>query len=249
VAELLELSGVLDRRPGELSGGQQQRVALGRALVRQPAVLLLDEPLGHLDARLRLEMRRELHLLHRRLRTTMVYVTHDQDEAMALGDRLAVLDRGEVQQLGPPRELYQRPVNRFVAGFLGWPAMNLLDGRLVEKVEGLQFLCGPFELPVPNAWRDYSGREVTVGIRPEHLRLRGAGPDDGSLVLEVRLVERLGPVSLVVLQRGGLALTARLEGAAPVEEQTSAGVAIPLERAHLFDRTTGRVLSHGRTPT
>src|SRR5262249_29147475 len=160
--ELLDLAGVLDRRPGELSGGQQQRVALGRALVRQPAVFLLDEPLSHLDTRLRLEMRRELHLLHRRLRTTMVYVTHDQDEPMALGDGVAVLDHGEVQQVGPPRALYERPVNRFVASFLGWPPMNLLDGRLVEKEDGLCFVCGPFAWPAPDVWRESAGREVVV---------------------------------------------------------------------------------------
>jgi multiple sugar transport system ATP-binding protein len=249
VAGLLDLADVLDRKPGELSGGQQQRVALGRALVRQPAVFLLDEPLSHLDARLRLEMRRELHLLHRRLRTTMVYVTHDQDEAMALGDRVAVLDRGEVQQVGPPRELYERPTNRFVAGFLGWPPMNLLDGELVEKEDGLRFVCGPLAWPAPSAWQMAVGCEVTVGIRPEHVGLRGAEPPQGVLALEVRVVERLGPVSLVTLQRGGLALTARLEGASPVEEQAAAGVVIPLDRAYLFDRATGRVLSHGGAPT
>jgi multiple sugar transport system ATP-binding protein len=224
-------------------------VALGRALVRQPAVFLLDEPLSHLDARLRLEMRRELHLLHRSLRTTMVYVTHDQDEAMALGDRVAVLDRGEVQQVGPPRALYERPANRFVAGFLGWPPMNLLDGKLVEKGDALRFSCGPLDWPAPNAWRASAGCEVTVGIRPEHVRLRGAEPNDGVPALEVRLVERLGSVSLVTLQSGGLELTARLEGASPVEERVAAGVDIPLAQAHLFDRTTGRVLSHGGAPT
>jgi ABC-type sugar transport system ATPase subunit len=234
VAELLDLEGVLERRPGELSGGQQQRVALGRALVRQPAVLLLDEPLSHLDTRLRLEMRRELVLLHRRLRTTMVYVTHDQDEAMALGDRVAVLDRGEVQQIGPPRELYEHPASRFVAGFLGWPPMNLLDGKLIEKED---------------AWRQAAGWEVTVGIRPEHVRLRGIDPNSGVPILQVRLVARLGPVSLLTLQGSGLALTARLEGATPVEEQVAVGVELSLTQAHLFDRTTGRVLSLDGTPT
>jgi ABC-type sugar transport system ATPase subunit len=127
-ADLLGLHGVLDRLPGTHSGGQQQRVALGRALVRRPAVFLLDEPLSNLDARLRLEMRRELHLLQRRLRATMIYVTHDQDEAMALGDRVVVLDWGVVRQTGRPLELYERPADRFVAGFFGWPPMNLLDG-------------------------------------------------------------------------------------------------------------------------
>jgi multiple sugar transport system ATP-binding protein len=245
VAELLGLTGVLERRPGELSGGQQQRVALGRALARQPAVFLLDEPLSNLDARLRLEMRRELHLLHRRLRTTMVYVTHDQDEAMTLGDRVAVLDRGEVQQVGPPRALYERPANRFVAGFLGWPPMNLLDGKVVEKEGSLRFLCGPLNLPAPDAWKEFAGRAMTAGIRPEDLRLH----DGGTPALEVRLVERLGPVSLVTLRRDGLELTARLEGVSPVDEQAPAGVDIPLAKAHLFDPATGRVLSHGGTPT
>jgi ABC-type sugar transport system ATPase subunit len=179
----------------------------------------------------------------------MVYVTHDQDEAMALGDRVAVLDCGEVQQVGPPGELYERPANRFVAGFLGWPPMNLLDGKLVEKGDGLRFVCEPLDWPAPNAWRAFAGCDVTVGIRPEHLRLHGTDPNDGVPALEVRLVERLGPVNLVTLQRGSLVLTARLEGASPVEEQAAAGVEIPLARAHLFDRTTGRVLSHGGTPT
>jgi ABC-type sugar transport system ATPase subunit len=168
---------------------------------------------------------------------------------MTLGDRVAVLDRGEVQQVGPPRALYERPVNRFVAGFLGWPPMNLLDGKTVEKGGGLRFLCGPFDLAAPDAWRAFAGRVVTVGVRPEDVRLCGADPENGTPTLEVRLVERLGPVSLVTLRRGGLELTARLEGASPVEEQAAAGVEIPLARAHLFDPTTGRVLSHGGTPT
>lgn len=175
----------------------------------------------------------------------MVYVTHDQDEAMTLGDRVVVLDRGEVQQAGPPRELYERPANRFVAGFLGWPPMNLLDGKIVEEGGGLRFLCGPLDLPAPDAWKEFAGRAVTAGIRPEDVRLRAAGMP----ALEVRLVERLGPVSLVTLRRDGLELTARLEGVSPVEEQAPAGVEIPLAKAHLFDPATGRVLSHGGTPT
>src|SRR5262249_12784810 len=139
VARLLGLEGVLERRPAELSGGQQQRVALGRALVRQPAVFLLDEPLGHLDSALRLELRRELQLLHRRLRETMIYVTHDQDEAMALGDRVAVLDRGRLQQADRPAVLYERPHNRFVAGALGWPPINMMDGELAADDDRLFF--------------------------------------------------------------------------------------------------------------
>jgi ABC-type sugar transport system ATPase subunit len=245
IAELLELTPLLQRRPGELSGGQQQRVALGRALVRQPAVFLLDEPLSNLDARLRLEMRRELHLLHRRLRTTMVYVTHDQDEALTLGDRIVVMDQGEVQQVGRPLDLYERPANRFVAGFIGWPPMNLFDGQMVLKGGCVRFVSGPLDLPVAEEWQEFAEREVSLGIRPEHLRLCTADPEGGSLVMEVRLVERLGPVSVVTLEHSGLTLTARVEGSAPVDEQTLTGVEIPPARAHLFDRTTGRALSHG----
>jgi len=178
-----------------------------------------------------------------------VYVTHDQDEAMALGDRVAVLDRGEVQQIGPPRALYERPVNCFVAGFLGWPPMNLLDGRLIEKEDGLWFECGPLAWPAPDTWRKAAGREVTVGIRPEHVRLHGSVPNPRMPILEVGRVERLGPISLVTLQRGNLVLMVRLEGATPVEEQAAAGVEIPLAQAHLFDRATGRVLSLDGTPT
>jgi multiple sugar transport system ATP-binding protein len=139
IARQLGLEDILDRRPATLSGGQQQRVALGRALVRRPAVFLLDEPLSNLDTRLRLEMRRELHLLHRRFRTTIIYVTHDQDEAMSLGQRIVVLDQGLVRQAGSPQELYDRPSDRFVAGFLGWPPMNLLDGELVMVDDRLSF--------------------------------------------------------------------------------------------------------------
>ena len=158
VARALGLEDLLDRRPAELSGGQQQRVALGRALVRRPAVFLLDEPLAGLDAPLRLEMRRELHLLHRRLRATMIYVTHDQEEALTLGDRVVVLDRGRPQQSDRPAALYERPANRFVAAFLGWPPLSLLDGRLVEE-DGRLCLVGDGEkLPVPGEWRRFAGR-------------------------------------------------------------------------------------------
>jgi multiple sugar transport system ATP-binding protein len=200
-AELLELTDVLQRRPAELSGGQQQRVALGRALVRRPAVFLLDEPLSNLDARLRLEMRRQLHLLHRRLRATMVYVTHDQDEATALGDRVAVLDRGALQQIDRPDILYQRPINRFVAGFLGWPPMNLLDGELVEA-GGQLCLVGPAACltlagPRRAEWHHLAGRAVTLGIRPEQLRVGPANDGETRLSLEVRLVEKAGPNCLV----------------------------------------------------
>jgi multiple sugar transport system ATP-binding protein len=174
-AGILGLTDLLERRPAELSGGQQQRVALGRAIVRHPAVFLLDEPLSNLDSRLRLEMRRELHLLHKRLRATMFYVTHDQEEALTLGDRVAVLREGQVQQTDRPDALYERPANCFVAGFLGWPGMNLLDGRLVAEHDGLRLENGPDVFHLGSVrqgeWRSFAGRRVTLGIRPEHVRL------------------------------------------------------------------------------
>src|SRR5262249_18269646 len=153
--------------------GQQQRVALGRALVRRPAAFLLDEPLSNLDLGLRHEMRRELHLLQRRLRATMLYVTHDQVEAMTLGDRVAVLDRGKVQQVGRPLDLYERPDNCFVAGFLGWPPMNFFDGRLARRDGALSLAAGGAAWPLPpetfGVLPTYNESDVRAGLRPEHV--------------------------------------------------------------------------------
>jgi multiple sugar transport system ATP-binding protein len=249
-AELLELTDVLERRPAELSGGQQQRVALGRALVRRPAVFLLDEPLSNLDARLRLEMRRQLHLLHRRLRVTMIYVTHDQDEAMSLGDRVAVLHRGALHQVDRPAILYEKPANRFVAGFLGWPPMNLLDGQVVET-DGLLFLVGEGACltlvgPRQAEWRRFNNKEVTLGIRPEHLRFGTDRDGDTRLAMEVRLIETMGPTCLVTLQRGGWTLTVRHERGTVPLEGTTVEVGFAFEQAHLFDRESGIALAQGR---
>jgi ABC-type sugar transport system ATPase subunit len=250
VAQVLGLEGVLERRPAELSGGQQQRVALGRALVRRPAVFLLDEPLSSLDAPLRLEMRRELHLLHRRLRATMIYVTHDQEEALTLGDRVVVLDRGKVQQADRPASLYERPANRFVAAFLGWPPLSLLDGRLAEEDSGLWLVGDGEKLPVPAGWRRFVGRDVTVGVRPEDVSV---GPDETGVVkltMEVRLIEARGADRLLTLRRGGWAVTARQpaagEPAASAAGCMTAAVGLRLGRAHLFDGATGVALCHGR---
>jgi multiple sugar transport system ATP-binding protein len=250
VAELLGLAGVLSRRPAELSGGQQQRVALGRALVRRPAVFLLDEPLGQLDTPLRLEMRRELHLLQRRLRATMICVTHDQDEAMALGERVAVLDRGCLQQADRLAVLYEQPANRFVAGFLGSPPINLLDGQLTLADGALSFRWrgGTLEVPTHRQpdWQGFTGRPVTLGLRPEALGPPREGSAGIRFTAEVALVERLGPVSLVTLAHGDATLAARLEGECPWREGERVAVELALGQAHLFDQATGRALSHGR---
>ena len=245
-AQLLELSDLLERTPNELSGGQQQRAALGRALVRKPAVFLLDEPLSNLDARLRMEMRRELLLLHRRLAATMVYVTHDQDEALTLGDRVVVLDKGVVQQADSPRALYDRPISRQVAAFVSWPPMNFLEGRLIEESGCLSLKRGKMALPLAerqDEWRGFVGREVVLGIGPEKVRICAK---ESPMTAEVRLVERIGAFRLATLRCGEWTITARLEGTSHPAEGSQAAVGFDLVQAHLFDAATGRVLSSGR---
>jgi multiple sugar transport system ATP-binding protein len=202
-ARLLGIEHLLDRLPRQLSGGERQRVALGRAIVRSPAVFLFDEPLSNLDAKLRVEMRRELRELHRRLQTTMIYVTHDQVEALTLGDRIVVMNRGQIQQIGSPMEVYQRPANRFVAGFVGTPPMNFLDG-VIELVDGnWQFRRGSWNIGLNNAPVEIPAETdklpVTLGVRPEDVRIDAeSGPE--KLSATVDLVEMLGDASVVKLR-------------------------------------------------
>ena len=199
-ARVLGLLEQLGRKPGQLSGGQRQRVAMGRAIVREPSVFLMDEPLSNLDAKLRVQMRAEISLLQRRLGVAAFYVTHDQTEAMTMGDRVAVLRSGRLQQCDRPQVLYDRPVNVFVAAFIGSPAMNLYEASLAD--DGYTLKLGSQKLPLPPAAHDdhrelgsYKGRQLLVGIRPEHLTDPAIGPEDGGgafLDAEVRLVEALG---------------------------------------------------------
>jgi multiple sugar transport system ATP-binding protein len=245
-ARTLGLQDVLDSVPAQLSGGQQQRVALGRAAVREPALFLLDEPLSNLDAPLRSEMRRELHLLRDRLRATMVYVTHDQTEAMTLGDRVAVLATGTLQQVGRPPELYHRPANTFVAGFLGWPPMNLLDGRLVLEEGRLRFRCpagdwplGPGAVvpPAPHA------PAVTLGLRADDVRL--TGPDqDGTPLGETGRPEVLGGTWVTTVRCGDLRLTVQGRGGPLPASGETVPVALDFARAHWFDGASGLALAH-----
>ena len=206
-AAMLGLEGMLGKRPREMSGGQRQRVALGRALVREPAVFLLDEPLSNLDAKLRHSTRTEIARLHQRLGATMVYVTHDQVEAMTLGQRIVVLDAGRIQQIDTPMALYERPANLFVAGFLGSPAMNVLEGEL-QAADGLRLvLDGQGEVPLPGAEvpQAWLGRRVAMGVRPEHLLPAGEG-----LQARVEVVEPVGSEAFLHLDSGGRALVSRL---------------------------------------
>lgn len=253
-ARLLGLETVLDRRPGQLSGGQQQRVALGRALVRQPAVFLLDEPLSHLDSRLRNELRRELHLLHRQTRVTMIYVTHDPVEAMTLADRVAVLDGGTVQQVDEPLAIYERPINRRVAEFFGWPPMNLIDGRIVTA-DGQARFVGPddFRFPLKN-WAAEAKGQVTLGIRPEALQIyanfdRINEPTsqnwEGAVRMRVSLVEPLGHATLVTLEKESLRLLALAESRAKLADGTEVNVRIDMKRIHWFEGITGRAMATG----
>jgi multiple sugar transport system ATP-binding protein len=253
-AQLLELTDLLERRPSELSGGQQQRAALGRALVREPAVFLLDEPLSNLDSRLRMEMRRELLLLHRRLTATMVYVTHDQEEALTLGDRVVLLDRGVVQQADNPQAIYDRPTNRRVAAFLGSPPMNFLEGRLVEQDGDLCLKRGVAAISLAERqrdWRAFVGREVALGIRPGHVSVGEPGwRNAGSLtprLADVLLVERAGDLRLATLRYGEWTVTALLEGTSCVAEGATAAVEFALVQAHLFEAESGRLLSSARS--
>jgi multiple sugar transport system ATP-binding protein len=233
-AEMLDLSRVLDRKPGELSGGQRQRVALGRALVRKPSVFLLDEPLSNLDAKLRLGMRVEIAKLHKRVGATMIYVTHDQIEAMTLGDRIVVMKAGEIQQIDTPMRLYEKPANVFVAGFLGSPAMNFFDGR----VDGGRIAIGTASVPVPAGAAIAGGGEVVVGVRPEDLML---APDGGAtLEATLEVVEPVGNEIFLNLRRDDRAIVMRVPPQALPQRGSLLRIAIRPERVHLFDAKTER---------
>jgi ABC-type sugar transport system ATPase subunit len=241
-AGLLGLEELLDRRPGQLSGGQRQRVALGRALVREPAVFLFDEPLSNLDARLRLEMRDEIAALHRRLGTTMVFVTHDQVEAMSLGQRIAVLRAGELQQVGAPLEVYDRPANLFVARFIGSPPINTVEGVLGHDGGGPLFLAGALTLAGPGreGGEDALEGPAVLGIRPEGLVVTTADDPAADLRTVVRRREALGSELLLHLDGPeGEPWVARVAPTHSARVDEPVGVALDAERAHLFDGVTG----------
>ena len=236
-ADRLGLGTLLDRRPWELSGGERQRVALGRALVREPQVFLLDEPLSHLEPTLRAELRAELLELHRALHTTVVYVTHDQIEAMTMGQRIAVLERGRLRQVATPAELYGRPADVFVARFIGSPGMNILRGRgRGTGDDGGVVDCGAFSIPV--SLERYEG-EIYLGVRPEHVSL--VAPDQGIGAADVRGVEPLGPDTLVRLDGGGEPLVARLHGIPDLRPGDRVGVKLDRRQLHLFDAAGARL--------
>jgi len=239
--EMLGLEPLLDRKPKQLSGGQRQRVAMGRAMVREPSVFLFDEPLSNLDAGLRAQMRIEIGSLQRRLGTTTLYVTHDQVEAMTLGDRIVVLADRRIQQVGRPIEIYRAPVNRFVAGFIGTPPMNFVEGRLDATDGAAIFVADGARVPLLSTAvpRARASESMTLGIRPEDLRVettadRSPTPPDGVLSGQVVLVERLGGTSHVHLDVGTHRLLASVSTDAPPNVGDRIAVRVPPERVHLF---------------
>ncbi|WP_142780387.1 ABC transporter ATP-binding protein [Agrobacterium sp. T29] len=240
-ARMLDLGKLLDRKPSQLSGGQRQRVAMGRAVVRNPAVFLFDEPLSNLDAKLRVQMRSEIKALHQKVGTTSIYVTHDQIEAMTLADRVVVLNHGRIEQQGTPLELYKTPANLFVAAFIGSPAMNLIEG--VVDGEGDQpaaRLKDGTAIRIAATRKVKRGQPVTIGLRPEHIGSTIGG--DISLSGRTVLVEPTGAQTHVVFELAGDQVTAVVDGEQPVKVNTPFAATVHHERVHVFDRASGLAL-------
>ncbi len=247
-AAILGIEALLDRKPKQLSGGQRQRVALGRAIVREPKVFLMDEPLSNLDAKLRVQTRAELIKLHQRLQTTIVYVTHDQVEAMTMGTRIAVMRDGILQQLDTPQKLYEHPANTFVAGFIGSPAMNFFDATVSVR-DGKAELAGEgFGVGVNGsmgkALGSYQGKKVIMGIRPEHLSeiSRGETDSQGEIPATVEVVEMMGSEQVVYLLVGGKSFVAKMDASNRMKTGDVVKLAFPKDQVQLFDRETERSL-------
>ena len=249
-AEILGLQNLLARKPKQLSGGQRQRVALGRAIVREPQVFLMDEPLSNLDAKLRVQTRAELIKLHQRLQTTVIYVTHDQVEAMTMGSRIAVMRDGILQQLDTPQVLYDSPANTFVAGFIGSPAMNFFDGQIVgDGDDTLYAQSSTIKLEIPEARRaqlkSHVGREVTFGIRPEdihHVAERPNALPGQRANVQVEVVEPLGSELFVYLEAGAHEFTSRMDTRNPVSAGENLEVVFDTQKLHVFDKQTEQAL-------
>jgi len=251
-ADLLEIDSLLSRRPRELSGGQAQRVAVGRAIVRQPKVFLFDEPLSNLDAKLRVQMRVEIARLHERLGATMIYVTHDQVEAMTLGSKVAVMRDGLILQVDAPLGLYDRPLSRFVGGFMGSPPMNFMDGTLRARDGGVAFESEDIALALPEALsgsiRSHLGKDVCLGIRPEDLHDSAHfadAPPENVKELHVEVVEPLGAETVVYLRARsrGQDIVAKLDSSSRMRVNQDVRIAFDVRKAHIFDRGTGESLT------
>jgi len=243
-AETMGINDLLEKKPDELSGGQQQRVALGRAIVRDPDVFLLDEPLSNLDAKLRTEMRTEIQELQQDLGVTTIYVTHDQTEAMTMGDRIVVLNKGKLQQVGTPLECYYNPTNRFVAGFIGSPNMNFFDVQLEDE----QFVHSAFDYPTGDILdkHDINSAALTLGIRPEDIEI-APEPRPDTVNATVNVVEPMGDVTITYLQVGDISVTASLGDATP-DVGTELNLYFPEDRIYLFNQESGEAIKTHEDP-
>ncbi|MDO4618470.1 MAG: sn-glycerol-3-phosphate ABC transporter ATP-binding protein UgpC [Clostridia bacterium] len=246
-AKILDIEHLLDRKPKALSGGQRQRVAMGRAIVRNPKVFLMDEPLSNLDAKLRVAMRTEIKKLHQRLKTTFIYVTHDQTEAMTMGSRIVVMKDGIIQQIDSPSNLYQKPVNVFVAGFIGSPQMNFMDAVVDKKQDGTYLVFGEEAVKVPgqkaSLLNDYVGKEVVFGIRPEDLYEEGQG-GDAVVSATVEVTEMMGAETYLYLKVADKAFTARVGQDSKAEAGDMVKVSIDTNKIHVFDKETELAIVH-----
>ncbi|MBI3538182.1 MAG: ABC transporter ATP-binding protein [Chloroflexi bacterium] len=248
-ADILGIGELLDRKPKQLSGGQRQRVALGRAIVREPKVFLMDEPLSNLDAKLRVQTRAEISKMHQRLQTTFIYVTHDQVEAMTMGSRIAVMRDGILQQLDTPQHLYDFPANTFVAGFIGSPAMNFFDATVVGSREEMKLETTGFKLPVAKDRRDklaaYLGKNVVLGVRPEDIHDRALAPtgiSSAPVQATVDVLEPMGSEIFLYLLSGKQNYIARVDPRSQARPGASLEVMVNLDRVHLFDKQTERAI-------
>jgi multiple sugar transport system ATP-binding protein len=249
VATLLGIEDLLTRKPAQISGGQRQRVALGRAIVREPEVFLFDEPLSHLDANLRVTMRSELVKLQRRLEATMIHVTHDQVEAMTMGNRVVVMNEGRIQQTGSPSSVYESPANRFVAGFIGSPPMNFFTGPLMATDGALQMNLQDLRLEIPPEQRGrcdkYVGKDVTLGIRPEDVTTASSdrrGPTWSRVRARVIVRQLLGADTVLELRRGAVHFTSRFDSRCDYRPDQEIEVDFNMSKFHLFDRVTGEAI-------
>jgi multiple sugar transport system ATP-binding protein len=251
-AHILDIEHLLDRKPKALSGGQRQRVALGRAIVRNAKVFLMDEPLSNLDAKLRVQMRAEISKLHKKLETTVIYVTHDQTEAMTMGDRIVVMKLGEVQQADTPDALYNNPINIFVAGFIGSPAMNFISGKLSEKAGNVLFTAKNMELTIPEGRaqtlrsKGYIGKEIALGIRPEDIHDEQVfieGSPNSLITVTVEVAENLGSEMYLYLEGiGEQTIIARVSGRTGIKENETVKLALDMNKIHMFDKETEQAI-------
>lgn len=246
-ARILDIEHLLDRKPKALSGGQRQRVALGRAIVREPQVFLMDEPLSNLDAKLRVQMRTEISKLHKRLETTVVYVTHDQTEAMTMGDRIVVMNDGVIQQVATPQEIYNYPANKFVAGFIGSPAMNFINGKITEENGKMYFKNDTLSVRIPKEKaevlhsRNYVGQEMIFGIRPEDIHdeiLFLQSETESNFKAAIDVVENMGSEFYLYLSVGRSNITARVTGGIEHRRREEVNLAFDMKKSHFFDMKT-----------